>query len=102
MNSSQVNDLFQESQQIEIVVPAQKVPERIDKFLIREIANISRTRLQQLIGLELVLVDGKVIKPSHTVLTGEKIAVTLPRLQKTEVAPQNIPLNILYEDEFLL
>lgn len=102
MLSSRLNDLLQESQQIEIVVPAQKVPERIDKFLTREIANISRTRLQQLIELELVLVDDKVIKPSHTVSAGEKINILLPRPQKTEVLPQNIPLDILYEDEFLL
>ena len=43
-----------ETQNLEFVVPPQKQPERIDKFLTREISNVSRTRIQQLIDVNYV------------------------------------------------
>ena len=91
-----------ETQNLEFVVPPQKQPERIDKFLTREISNVSRTRIQQLIDVNYVLVDGKSVKSSYTIAPGEKIEVTLPRPEKTEVVPEDIALDIIYEDEFLL
>lgn len=91
-----------ETQQIQIIVPNQKKPERIDTFLTGSIANISRTRVQQLIQIDMILVNGETIKPSFIVSGSEKIDITLPRPQKTEVLAQNIPLDILYEDKFLI
>ncbi len=91
-----------ETQQIQITVPNQKKPERIDTFLTGNIANISRTRIQQLIQIDMILVNGETIKPSFIVSGGEKVEVTLPRPQKTEVLAENIPLDILYEDKFLI
>jgi len=91
-----------ETQEIEIIVPLQKQPERIDKFLTREIAHISRSRLQQLIELKLVLIDGKEVKSSYSVSPGDKIKIFIPRPKKTKILPEDIPLDILYEDEFLL
>ncbi len=91
-----------ETQQIQIIVPNQKNPERIDTFLTGSIANISRTRVQQLIQIDMILVNGETIKPSFIVSGSEKIDITLPRPKKTEVLAQNIPLDILYEDKFLI
>ena len=91
-----------ETQQIQIIVPNQKKPERIDTFLTGSIANISRTRVQQLIQIDMILVNGETIKPSFIVSGSEKIDITLPRPKKTEVLAQNIPLDILYEDKFLI
>lgn len=91
-----------ETQNLEFIVPPQKQLERIDKFLTREISNVSRTRIQQLIDAKFVLINGKSVKSSYKIVPGEKIEVTLPRPEKTEVIPENISLDILYEDEFLL
>lgn len=89
-------------QEIEIVVPNEKQPERVDKFLTREIAGVSRSRIQQLIDLEMVLVNGVPVKASRSVAPGETIQVRIPHAKKIEAVPENIPLDILYEDEFLL
>jgi len=87
---------------IEIVVPPRKERERLDKFLAREVSRISRSFLQKLIEEEKVLVNGKPTKPHHLILPNEKIEIHIPQPPKLEVIPEDIPLDIIYEDENLL
>lgn len=73
---------------------------RIDKFLMQRIENASRNRIQNAIDAGSVLVNEKPIKPSYKVKPLDIISVVLPHPPRdTEVYPENIPLNILYEDD---
>jgi len=76
---------------------------RIDKFLMHRIENASRNRIQNAIDLGNVLVNDKLIKPSYKVKPLDVISVVLPHPPRdTEVYPENIPLNIVYEDDDVL
>jgi 23S rRNA pseudouridine1911/1915/1917 synthase len=76
---------------------------RIDKFLMHRIENASRNRIQNAIDLGNVLVNDKQIKPSYKVKPLDVISVVLPHPPRdTEVYPENIPLNIVYEDDDVL
>ncbi|MBE7178277.1 MAG: RluA family pseudouridine synthase [Mucilaginibacter polytrichastri] len=76
---------------------------RIDKFLMHRIENASRNRIQNAIDAGNVLVNERTIKPSYKVKPGEVISIVLPHPPRdTEVYPENIPLEIIYEDDDLL
>lgn len=86
----------------EICVPEKAAQERLDRFLVSQLPDISRTRLQKLIDEEKVLLDGKAPKASHPVQPGENILIILQTPKSIEVVPEAIPLDIMYEDEYLL
>ena len=76
---------------------------RIDKFLMHRVENASRNRIQHAIELGNVLVNEKQIKPSYRVKPLDVISVVLPHPPRdTEVYPENIPLDIVYEDDDVL
>lgn len=73
---------------------------RIDKFLMHRAENASRNRIQNAIDAGSVLVNDKQIKSSYKVKPLDIISVVLPHPPRdTEVYPENIPLNIIYEDD---
>lgn len=77
--------------------------ERLDKILARELEGQSRTRLQGLIDDGHVTVDGEVIeKKSETLQTGAKIRVVIPPPEPTELVPQDLPVQVLFENDDLL
>lgn len=76
---------------------------RIDKFLTDKIANATRNKLQQAIDAGHVLVNDKQIKSNYKVKPSDSIRIYLEKpVMRTEVVPEDIPLNIVYEDEVLL
>lgn len=76
---------------------------RVDKFLMSRIENATRNRVQNAIEQGNVLVNQKEIKSSYRVKPNDIISVVLPHPPRdTEVYPENIPLNIVYEDDDLL
>src|SRR5580700_9039082 len=76
---------------------------RIDKFLMHRVENASRNRIQNAIELGTVLVNDKTVKTSYKVKPLDVISVVLPHPPRdTEVYPENIDLNIVYEDDDLL
>jgi 23S rRNA pseudouridine1911/1915/1917 synthase len=87
---------------ITINVPQGKTQERIDVYLTHCIENATRTKVQAAIRHGFILVNGEPTKQSHKVAPGEIIAVTLQKNPLPKVVPENIPLDIVYEDEFLL
>lgn len=89
-------------EKLEIVVPPNKDRERLDKFLAQEVGKLSRSQLQRLIAEEKIFVDGKPTKSHHLVQPHERIEIHIPPRPKLEVLPEDIPLNIIYEDENLL
>lgn len=76
---------------------------RMDKFLMHRVENASRNRIQNAIELGNVLVNDKPAKSSYKVKPLDVISVVLPHPPRdTEVYPENIDLNITYEDDDLL
>lgn len=86
----------------ELVVPPNQGKERLDKFVTRKLKSVSRARLQKLITEGYVLVDGTAAKASHQISPDEKIEITIPRPKKPDILPEEIPLNIVYEDADLI
>ena len=75
---------------------------RLDAFLASQLEDWSRARLQKLIENEDILVNGKVAKPSYKLREHDEIEVELPPPATSGFAPENIPIEIVYEDETLL
>lgn len=89
---------------IEITVDAGQESVRIDKYLFERINRVTRNRLQQAIKVAAVKVNSNQVKPNYKVRPLDKITVELPRKSKAdrEVISQDIPLDIVYEDDHLL
>jgi 23S rRNA pseudouridine1911/1915/1917 synthase len=75
---------------------------RLDRYVAGQLPDLSRTYLQQLIDDGLLLVDGKSRRAAFKVTPGEVVTVSLPVPQVFELEPQDIPLDILYEDDDIL
>jgi 23S rRNA pseudouridine1911/1915/1917 synthase len=76
---------------------------RIDKFLLARLPNVTRTKIQDGIHLGFVKVNEKSVKPNYKVHPGDVITVSLPEPPRdTEVIPENIALNIVFEDDHLM
>ncbi len=87
---------------LELEVPQQISGTRLDLFLVNENIDLSRSRIQKLISEKKILVAGRPTKPSHKIKGNEKITVEIPPLEKLSSEPEDIPLDILYEDSDLL
>jgi 23S rRNA pseudouridine1911/1915/1917 synthase len=74
---------------------------RLDAFLAEKIDGWSRSRLQRLIENEDVLVNEKKVKPSYKLRENDEVEVDLVELPVARFEPENIPLDIVYEDEYL-
>lgn len=74
------------------------VGKRLDKVIAADDENISRTTIQQWIKDGHVSVGGKTVKASYKVEDGDVITIEVPDPVNTDVLPENIPLNIVYED----
>lgn len=76
---------------------------RIDKFLTDRLPHTTRNKLQLAIESRLILVNQQPIKPSYKVRPYDEVKIVLPVPPRIcEILPENIPLNIVYEDEALL
>jgi 23S rRNA pseudouridine1911/1915/1917 synthase len=84
------------------VVNESHAGERLDAFLASQIEGWSRARLQRLIENEDVLVNGKTAKPSYKLRDGDEIEVELVAAPTDVFTPENIPLDIVYEDDVLV
>ncbi len=75
---------------------------RVDKYLHCRFSNFSRVMLQEIIKQGGVKVNGKIVKPSFKLSPADKIELTLPQLPSREILAQDIPLNIIYEDDDII
>ncbi len=93
-------DLFEH---LRIVVDKGQSLIRIDKFLMLRVENASRNRIQNAIEAGNVLVNEKQVKSSYKVKPGDVISIVLPHPPRdTEVYPEDIPIDIIYEDNDVL
>jgi len=75
---------------------------RLDKYLHSRFSNFSRVMLQNIIKQGAVKVNGKIARPSFQLNPGDKIELTLPELPSKDILPEDIPLDIIYEDSELI
>ena len=73
--------------------------ERLDAFLAARLPDLSRSRIQALIREQFIIVNGHPAKPRDAVKTGDRIAIAVPEAVPLDAAPQDIPLDILFEDD---
>lgn len=76
--------------------------ERFDSFLRSRYPAMSRGAIQRLIEEGHILVNGETIKPTHVPRAGQTVSITWPEPKNAEALPEEIPLNILFEDKDLL
>jgi len=86
----------------EFRVDARAAGDRLDRFLAAQLPHLSRSRLQTLIKQGHVTLEGKPAKPSDKLRRDALVAVTEPPVEASPLQPENIPLDILYEDAVLL
>ena len=87
----------------ETIIVEKTLPnERLDTFLRSKFPVVSRSAIQRLIKEKDVLVNGRAVKPTHRPVRGETIEVRWPEARPAEAQPEEIPLNVLFEDEHLL
>lgn len=75
---------------------------RLDSYLHGRFPHLSRTTIQRLIKQGAITVNGQPTKASYEMCGGDVIDLIVPPPEPREVLPQNIPLDILYEDDFIL
>ena len=75
---------------------------RLDSYLRTRFPEVSRSTFQRLIEEEQIKVNGRTVKPTHTPRSGETVEITWPEAKPAEAQPQEMPLDILYEDDRLL
>ncbi len=90
------------SEPIELTVDARAHGWRIDHYLSRLYSNYSRALFQKAIEQKHVLVNGVAIKPSRRLRINDRVSVRLPELPDQTVPAENIPLDVLYEDEAII
>src|SRR6266436_3227816 len=87
---------------IEFVVSGNDAKLRLDQFLAKRLPEYSRSRLQQLIRSGFVRLNEQATRPRQIVRRGDKIDLREPPLEKIDVRPEPIPLEILFEDDDLI
>ncbi len=105
------DDLNQEAEQEEeapverlrLIIDRGQEPLRIDKFVMTRIEGATRNKIQIAIDEGRILLNGKQIKANHKIKPGDELVVfDNRRPESTEIVPEEIPLNIVYEDEHLM
>jgi 23S rRNA pseudouridine1911/1915/1917 synthase len=88
----------------QIVIDPKQSPIRIDKFLMDRLMKVSRNRLQNAIRAGSILVNDREVKPNFKVKPGQVISLILPKPPTAhgQVIPEDIPLDIRYEDDDVL
>ena len=76
--------------------------ERIDRYLSEEMEDRSRSYIQKLIKEQYVIVNQKPVKANYRLSLGDMVEITLPEAKEPDIIPENIPLDILYEDQDII
>ncbi len=106
MNNEKIEDKINYPDYIETVfefkVQKGKKPERLDQFLTNAIYNATRNRVQKAIDEQKVTVNGLIAKASRKVKPDDHIICKIMKAPPIELLPENIPLDIIYEDDYLM
>ncbi len=91
-----------EPKRMSLQVSKVQIPMRIDRYLAQQVENATRNKVQEAIEEERVLVNGKPVKSNYRIKSCDLIQITFLRPPAPELAPEEIPIDIRYEDEDLL
>ena len=80
----------------------EKGGEHIDKYLSEQLEDMTRSHIQKLIKENMVRVNGMAVKSNFKLSASDQIEVEIPELKEPDILPENIPLDILYEDQDIL
>lgn len=75
---------------------------RLDKLLSDSLPGITRSYIKKLITADMVTVNGAGAKPNKKLKPGDEVKITIPDPEEIEIAPEDIPLDIVYEDDSML
>jgi 23S rRNA pseudouridine1911/1915/1917 synthase len=78
-----------------------KAKPRLDQYLVEHLPDMTRSHIQKLIADGMILVDGKTAKAGHRLKDGQMLIVSLPPAKPLEIVAEAIPIEILYEDQYL-
>ena len=84
------------------IVTAEEAGQRLDGFLAEAMEELSRSRIQNLCEAGLITVNAKTAKKNQKLKAGDVVEVEIPAPAPTEIVPQDIPLDIVYEDDSVL
>lgn len=92
------------NQEIKLTPDLDDIGERLDKYISEELEDVSRSYVKKLIDKGNISVTGsdgteRRVKASYLLSSGDLVLVSLPEPEKLEIVPENIPLEIVYEDE---
>lgn len=85
-----------------VIIDENDDAQRLDNFLTGIIGEYSRSKIQAFIKDGNILVNESLKKPSYVLKEGDKVSISIPEAKSVEIPPQNIPLEIVYEDENML
>ena len=91
---------FSDHQSVEITAETSDI--RIDKMLSELLPDLSRSYLQKLLKDGEIKVNGQIVKPNYKTNAGDQIFVRIPEPSDPDICPQDIPLDIIYEDDDIL
>ena len=74
---------------------------RLDAFVLKQMPNLTRSHIKNLIEQQLITIDNKTKKSGEKVKVGQCVCVNLPEPKTLNVEPENLPLDIVYEDDDL-
>lgn len=105
--TNQIDEIPEEERELyehhRIVVDKGQTQIRIDKFLVNRIENISRNRIQNAAKADCILCFGKPVKSNYKVKPNDEISIVLPYpVLELEILPEDIDVNVVYEDNALL
>ena len=83
----------------DIIIKAEESGERIDALLVHILPDYTRSQLQKLLDQGNVTLKGKALKKNYRCSTGDEISILLPDVQDVPLIAQDIPLDIVYEDD---
>lgn len=90
------------TEQRQYTVPTEAYGQRLDQVLVNLLPEFSRSRLQQWVKQGKILLNGQAVKPKTKVTGGETLDITIEQEQQGEWQAEDIPLDIVYEDDALL
>ena len=90
------------SEPTELTVEAAQAGHRLDAFLASHFPDYSRVHLRRVITAGGVKIDGRGGKPAYRLHAGQRVSIVLPEIPREAPRPENIPLEILYQDDHLV
>ena len=95
-------DFSEEEQGIKLIVDEEYNGIRIDKYLSQVQKELSRSYIQKLIEEGRVLMEDKPVKSNLKVKTGAKVVYYMPEKKEAEIVPEDLPIDIIYEDDDII